>query len=45
MVVPERKVLRTLIYVEDESDMGEDFPEDQEGEYSLEINIEAEVVD
>ena len=42
---PERKVLRTLIYVEDDSDMGEDFPEDQEGEYSLEINIEAEVVD
>ncbi len=43
IVVPERKKLLARLEVSDDSDMAEDFPEDQEGEYDLRVRLEAEV--
>jgi hypothetical protein len=44
-VVPESKRLETSITVEDDSDMAEDFPDDQDGEYELGVKLRATVLD
>ena len=43
LVVPEKRVLEASIELEDDSDMAEDFPDDQDGEYSLELRVRAHV--
>lgn len=45
VVVPESKRLETNITVEDDSDMAEDFPDDQDGEYDLRVKLRATVPD
>jgi hypothetical protein len=45
VVVPESKRLETSITVEDDSDMAEDFPDDQDGEYDLNVRLRAMVLD
>lgn len=45
VVVPESKRLETSITVEDDSDMAEDFPDDQDGEYDLRVKLRAMVLD
>lgn len=45
IVVPENKLLQADLYVEDDSDMAEDFPDDQDGEYELNVRLRAQVVD
>ena len=45
IVVPESKRLETSFTVEDDSDMGEDFPDDQDGEYDLHVRLRATVID
>jgi hypothetical protein len=45
IVVPESKRLETSFTIEDDSDMGEDFPDDQDGEYDLHIRLRAMVID
>lgn len=43
IIVPESKLLQAEILVEDDSDMAEDFPEDQDGEYELNVRVRAQV--
>ncbi len=43
VVVPENRQLWTLVELEDESSMGEEFQEDESGQYDLRIRLEAEV--
>lgn len=43
VVVPESRQLWTLVELEDESSMGEEFQEDESGQYDLRIRLEAEV--
>lgn len=45
IVVPEGKKLQALIRVEDDSDMADDFPSDQDGEYDLRVRLRARVVE
>ena len=45
IVVPESKRLETSFTVEDDSDMAEDFPDDQDGEYDLHVRLRATVID
>jgi hypothetical protein len=45
IVVPESKRLETSFTIEDDSDMGEDFPDDQDGEYDLHVRLRAMVLD
>lgn len=45
IVVPEKQLLQTTLTLEDESDMAEDFPADQDGEYELSVRLRAEVVE
>jgi hypothetical protein len=45
IVVPEKKRLEASFVVEDESDMGESFPDSEAGEYSLEVELFARVVE
>lgn len=45
VVVPESKRLETSITIEDDSDMAEDFPDDQDGEYDLYVRLRAMVLD
>jgi hypothetical protein len=45
VVVPDSKLLETQIYLEDDSDMAEDFPEDADGEYELSVRLRARVAD
>lgn len=45
VVVPDSKLLETEIYLEDDSDMAEDFPEDADGEYELNVRLRARVAD
>ena len=45
VVVPESQRLETSITVEDDSDMAEDFPDDQDGEYDLNVRLRAMVLD
>jgi hypothetical protein len=42
VVVPERRQLWTRFELEDDSSMGEDFPEDQAGHYELNVRLHAE---
>jgi hypothetical protein len=43
VVVPENRQLWTLVELEDESSMGEEFQDDETGQYDLRIRLEAEV--
>jgi hypothetical protein len=45
IVVPESKVLEALVSLEDDSGMAEDFPDDQDGEYELNVKLRARVAD
>lgn len=45
IVVPESKVLEALCTLEDDSGMAEDFPDDQDGEYELNVKLRARVAD
>lgn len=45
VVVPEGKKLQALIRLEDDSDMADDFPSDQDGEYDLRVRLRARVVE
>jgi hypothetical protein len=45
VVVPESRRLETSVTVEDDSDMAEDFPDDQDGEYDLRVKLRATVPD
>jgi hypothetical protein len=45
VVVPESRRLETSVTVEDDSDMAEDFPDDQDGEYDLRVKLRATVLD
>ncbi|HVR20879.1 MAG TPA: hypothetical protein VMS65_14310 [Polyangiaceae bacterium] len=45
IVVPESKRLETSFTVEDDSDIAEDFPDDQDGEYELSVKLRAMVID
>jgi hypothetical protein len=44
VVVPENKLVHTHLIVSDDSDMGEDFPEDEDGAYDLRVKLRARVV-
>ena len=41
--VPERKTLEAIVVVMDDSDMADDFPDDQDGEYDLRVKFRAKV--
>jgi hypothetical protein len=43
VVVPENKTLSASVIVEDDSDMAEDFPDDQDGEFELNVRLRAQV--
>lgn len=43
--VPERKVLEAIVDVDDDSNMGKDFPSDQDGKYDLRIRLRAKVAE
>lgn len=45
IVVPESKTVQALVELEDDSDMAVDFPDDQDGEYELNVTLRARVVD
>ncbi len=45
IVVPESKRLETFFTIEDDSDMAEDFPDGEDGEYDLHVNLRAMVLD
>jgi hypothetical protein len=43
VVVPESKLVDAHLIIQDSSDMGKDFPDDQDGEYDLRIRLRARV--
>lgn len=45
VVVPEGKTLEVTVELEDDSDMAEDFPDDQDGVYELNTKLRARVAD
>ncbi|MCA9629006.1 MAG: hypothetical protein KC766_15105 [Myxococcales bacterium] len=45
IVVPEKKQLETHFVIEDDSDMAEDFPDDEDGEYDLRVRLRARVIE
>jgi hypothetical protein len=45
IVVPESRRVEASFTVEDDSDMAEDFPDDQDGEYDLQVRLRATVTD
>jgi len=45
VVVPDSRLLETHVVVEDDSDMAEDFPEDEDGEYDVRVNLRARVTE
>ena len=45
VVVPEKKRLEAHFTIEDDSDMAEDFPDDQDGEYDLRVRLRARVIE
>lgn len=45
VVVPEGKRLETSLRIEDDSDMADDFPDGEDGEYDLRVRLRAQVVD
>ncbi len=44
VIVPEGRRLETSVRMEDDSDMADDFPGDQDGEYDLRVRLRARVV-
>jgi hypothetical protein len=45
VVVPEGKRLETSLRIEDDSDMADDFPDGEDGEYDLRVRLRAQVID
>lgn len=45
VVVPESQRLETSFRIEDDSDMADEFPDDQDGEYDLRVRLRAQVVE
>jgi hypothetical protein len=45
VIVPESKRLEADVLLEDDSDMGEEFPDDEDGEYELVASLRARVVE
>ena len=45
VVVPEGKRLETSLRIQDDSDMADDFPDDEDGEYDLRVRLRAQVID
>jgi len=45
IVIPEGKRVEAGVELEDDSDIAEDFPDDQDGEYELAVRMRARVVD
>ncbi len=43
IVIPESRLVDAHLIIQDGSDMGKDFPDDQEGEYDLRIRLRARV--
>jgi hypothetical protein len=43
VVVPESKLVDAHLVIQDSSDMGKDFPDDQDGEYDLRVRLRARV--
>ncbi|HVU03016.1 MAG TPA: hypothetical protein VHE30_14750 [Polyangiaceae bacterium] len=43
--VPERKTLEAIVVVKDDSDMADDFPDDQDGQYDLRVKLRAKVAE
>ncbi|MES1175099.1 MAG: hypothetical protein ABUL62_12315 [Myxococcales bacterium] len=43
IVVPESKLVDAHLIIQDSSDMGKDFPDDQDGEYDLRVRLRARV--
>ncbi|HYQ44139.1 MAG TPA: hypothetical protein VER11_19290 [Polyangiaceae bacterium] len=44
VVIPESKLVDAHLVIQDASDMGKDFPDDQDGEYDLRVRLRARVV-
>jgi len=44
VVIPESKLVDAHLVIQDGSDMGTDFPDDQDGEYDLRVRLRARVV-
>jgi hypothetical protein len=42
--VPERELLEAIVVIEDDSDMADDFPDGQDGNYELGVRLRAKVV-
>jgi hypothetical protein len=45
IIVPESKHLESSLRIQDDSDMADDFPDDQDGEYDLRVRLRARVDD
>lgn len=45
VVVPDSQLLETHVVVADDSDIAEDFPEDQDGEYDVRVRVRARVTE
>ncbi len=45
VVVPESQRLEASFRIEDDSDMADEFPDDQDGEYDLRVRLRAQVVE
>ena len=45
VVVPENEQLEARVLLEDDSDMAEDFPDDEDGEYELSVRLRAQVIE
>jgi hypothetical protein len=45
IIVPESKRLESSLRIQDDSDMADDFPDDQDGEYDLRVRLRARVDD
>ncbi len=45
IIVPESKRLESSLRIQDDSDMADDFPDDQDGEYDLRVRLRARVAD
>src|SRR5450432_2339190 len=43
VVIPERKLVDAHVIIQDNSDMGKDFPSDQDGQYDLRVRLRARV--
>ncbi len=43
VVIPESKLVDAHLIIQDSSDMGKDFPDDQDGEYDLRVRLRARV--